>query len=71
MKILELTTRKLVAVIEFLSPTNKRGLERKKYLRKRERILLSSVHLLEIDLLRKGKRCQCARRCRPRTTMYY
>jgi hypothetical protein len=48
--------RKLVAVIEFLSPANKRGIERKKYLRKRQRILLSSAHLLEIDLLRKGKR---------------
>jgi PIN domain nuclease of toxin-antitoxin system len=55
-KILDVAKRKLVAVIEFLSPANKRGLERSKYLRKRQRILLSSAHLMEIDLLRKGKR---------------
>jgi Protein of unknown function (DUF4058) len=55
-KILDVAKRKLVTVIEFLSPANKRGLERKKYLRKRERILVSPVHLLEIDLLRKGNR---------------
>jgi len=48
--------RKLVAAIEFLSPTNKRGMERRKYIRKRQRILLSTAHLLEIDLLRRGKR---------------
>jgi hypothetical protein len=54
--ILDVATRKVVAVIEFLSRDNKRGLERKEYLRKRERILLSSAHLLEIDLLRKGAR---------------
>jgi hypothetical protein len=54
--ILDVAKRKVVTVIEFLSPTNKRGLEREKYLRNRERILLSSAHLLEIDLLRKGKR---------------
>jgi hypothetical protein len=55
-EIVGVARRKLVAVIEFLSPANTRGLERKKYLRKRQRILLSSAHLLEIDLLRKGKR---------------
>jgi hypothetical protein len=55
-KILDVASRKLVAVIEFLSPTNKRGLEYRKYSRKRQRILLSSAHLLEIDLLHRGKR---------------
>jgi hypothetical protein len=55
-KIVDVAKRKLVAVIEFLSPANKAGVERKRYLRKRQRILLSSAHLLEIDLLRKGKR---------------
>src|SRR5207253_253301 len=48
--------RKLVTMIEFLSPVNKRGDGRRQYLRKRNRILRSKTHLLEIDLLRKGKR---------------
>jgi len=48
--------RRLVAVIELLSPTNKRGLPHKKYLARRDRILHSNAHLLEIDLLRTGRR---------------
>jgi Protein of unknown function (DUF4058) len=48
--------RKLVTLIEFLSPTNKSGGGRKAYLRKRRRVLNSDVHLVEIDLLRKGRR---------------
>lgn len=46
----------MVAVIEILSPINKRGEGRQEYLTKRRRILLSSAHLLEIDLLREGER---------------
>jgi hypothetical protein len=46
----------LVAAIEILSPTNKRGEGRREYLRRRDRFLDSDVHLLEIDLLRKGRR---------------
>ncbi len=48
--------RHLVAAIEVLSPTNKRGEGRREYLRRRDRFLDSAVHLLEIDLLRKGRR---------------
>jgi hypothetical protein len=48
--------RELVAAIEVLSPTNKRGDGRQEYLVKRQRILLSLAHLIEIDLLRKGQR---------------
>jgi hypothetical protein len=48
--------RRLVTAIEFLSPTNKRGAGRKEYLRKRQKLLRSTAHLLEIDLLRQGKR---------------
>jgi hypothetical protein len=48
--------RHLVAAIEILSPTNKRKEGRREYLRRRERFLDSDVHLLEIDLLRKGLR---------------
>ena len=46
----------LVTAIEILSPTNKRREGRREYLRRRDRFLDSDVHLLEIDLLRKGRR---------------
>jgi hypothetical protein len=46
-----------VTVIEVLSPTNKlRQPGRRQYLRKRERIFESRTSLIEIDLLRAGKR---------------
>lgn len=48
--------RQLVTLIELLSPANKQGEGYDEYITKRRRILLSSVHLLEIDLLRKGQR---------------
>jgi hypothetical protein len=48
--------RQLVTAIEVLSPTNKRGEGRDEYLAKRRRLLLSTAHLLEIDLLRQGQR---------------
>jgi hypothetical protein len=48
--------RQLVTVIEVLSPTNKRGSGYEEYLAKRQRILMSSSHLLEIDLLHHGRR---------------
>jgi hypothetical protein len=45
--------RELVTVIELLSPANKRpGPDREQYLVKRRRLLKSSTHLVEIDLLR-------------------
>lgn len=49
-------SRELVTAIEVLSPSNKRGSGREEYLDKRNRILRSSAHLLEIDLLRSGQR---------------
>jgi hypothetical protein len=49
-------TRRLVTSIELLSPANKRGEGLVKYRRKRRKILLSAVHLIEIDLLRAGQR---------------
>jgi hypothetical protein len=50
--------RDLVTVIELLSTANKRaGADgRREYLREREQILQSTVHLVEIDLLLKGER---------------
>jgi len=48
--------RELVTAIEALSPTNKRGEGRREYLVKRQRTLVSTAHLIEIDLLRTGQR---------------
>jgi hypothetical protein len=52
-----LTTNKaLVTAIELLSPVNKRGEGLQRYQQKRERLLHSTVHLVELDLLRGGRR---------------
>lgn len=50
--------QRLVTTIEVLSPSNKRPGTKgwKQYLSKRQRVLLSGVNLVEIDLLRGGKR---------------
>ncbi len=48
--------RQLVTVIELLSPANKRGRGYREYVERREEILASRAHLLEIDLLRRGHR---------------
>jgi len=55
-EIRDMANRELVTVIEVLSPTNKRGDGRKEYLAKRQHVLLSTAHLMEIDLLRSGQR---------------
>jgi hypothetical protein len=48
-------SRELVTVIEVLSPSNKRpGPDRDQYVAKRQELLNSRVHLVEIDLLRGG-----------------
>ena len=64
-EIRDIENRQLVTVIELLSPTNKRGDGYKEYLNKRDRILRSNAHLIEIDLLRKGAEFQCKELCRP------
>jgi hypothetical protein len=55
-EIRDVKERRLVTAIEVLSPTNKRGDGRMEYLAKRRRILLSTAHLMEIDLLHEGTR---------------
>jgi hypothetical protein len=55
-EIRDLEERQLVTAIEVLSPANKRGTGRREYLAKRRRILVSTAHLLEVDLLRRGRR---------------
>lgn len=54
-EIRETATRRVITVIELLSPANKRSGEgRKQYLKKRHTVLESETHFVEIDLLRKG-----------------
>jgi hypothetical protein len=49
--------RRLITVLELLSPTNKlAGLDREQYLAKRGQLLTSGTHFVEIDLLRGGPR---------------
>jgi hypothetical protein len=56
LEIREVATGRVVTVIELLSPKNKRvGEGRDAYSQKRQRILLSQTHLVEIDLLRGGE----------------
>jgi hypothetical protein len=76
----------VVTVIELLSPSNKRrgGEGRRQYLAKREAILVSETHLVELDLLRGGERMPtresppdadffafvCRADCRPRAEVW-
>jgi hypothetical protein len=48
--------RQLVAVLELLSPSNKQGSGRGQYMLKRNALVMEGVHLVELDLLRKGER---------------
>jgi hypothetical protein len=53
LEIREVGTKEVVTAIEVLSPVNKRpGKGRQTYENKRERVLASATHLVEIDLLR-------------------
>jgi hypothetical protein len=54
----DVETMEIVTVIETLSPANKRASSdgREQYLEKREEILRSKTNLVELDLLRGGKR---------------
>jgi hypothetical protein len=50
--------RRVITVIELLSPSNKSGADRQAYLAKRKEILAGRAHFVEIDLLRAGERPQ-------------
>jgi hypothetical protein len=55
LEVREVATQAVVTVIEVLSPANKRpGRGRDAYLQKRDLVLGSPTHLVEIDLLRSG-----------------
>ncbi len=55
-EIRDVAERRLVTVIEILSPVNKRGSGFQEYVEKRTALLQTETHLLEIDLLRGGER---------------
>lgn len=56
LEIREISTKRVVTAIELLSPANKRGGEgHRKYLAKRQTVLNSRAHFIEIDLLRNGE----------------
>ncbi len=55
-EIRDATDNRLITAIEILSPVNKRPPGLEPYLQKRRRLHQAGVHLLEIDLLRRGTR---------------
>ena len=56
LEIREVETKRIIATLELLSPANKRSGEgRKQYLEKRQKVLSSQTHFVEIDLLRAGE----------------
>jgi hypothetical protein len=55
-EIRDVAERRLVTVIEIISPVNKFGEGFDDYLHRRDLLLLTQTHILEIDLLRRGKR---------------
>lgn len=57
-EIRDVKNRELVTIIEILSPANKVGRSYRQYLQKRWEIIRSYTHLVEIDLLRGGKRIE-------------
>lgn len=52
LEVKDAATKDVIAIIEILSPTNKRGEGRQKYMQKRQQVFNSCTHLIEIDLLR-------------------
>jgi len=59
-KLLHRPSRKVVAVLELLSPANKNEPNRRDYLAKRNSLLGQNVHVVELDLLLKGQRVPLA-----------
>jgi hypothetical protein len=55
-EIVRLPDQEVVAVLELLSPTNKSGDGRGFYLEKRKQLLHQKIHVVELDLIRAGRR---------------
>jgi hypothetical protein len=60
-EVLRLPEQEVVAVLELLSPTNKYGDGRGIYFEKRQQLLSQKVHLIELDLIRAGRRLELDR----------
>jgi hypothetical protein len=60
-EILRLPDQEVVAVLELLSPTNKYGDGRGFYMEKRKQLLHQKVHVIELDLIRAGRRLPLSR----------
>jgi hypothetical protein len=71
LKIVDRTNRRLVTIIELLSPANKTpGKDRDAYLMKQREYLATDVNLVEMDLLRKGERLPWATASVPSSAYY-
>ncbi len=70
-EIRDIARRRLIAIIEILSPANKYGEGAREYLERRGELLRTAVHLLEIDLLRQGARIPLAGPVPPATYYVY
>jgi hypothetical protein len=60
-EILRVPDQQVVTVLELLSPTNKSGDGRGFYFEKRQQLLRQKVHIVELDLLRAGRRLELDR----------
>ena len=53
-EIIDTTGERLITVIEFVSPTNKRGKGLEAFIEKRDKLLSGGVNVVETDLIRSG-----------------
>jgi len=70
-EIRDVAQRRLVTLIEILSPVNKHGDGYHDYLSRRLDLMQTTTHLLEIDLLRQGKRLSLYGELPPATYYVY
>jgi len=68
-EIRDVAQRRLVTLIEILSPVNKRGTGAREYAQRRIELLQTRTHILEIDLLRGGTRIELL--AEPPSASYY
>lgn len=68
-EIRDVAERRLVTLIEILSPANKIGQGAREYAERRLEIMGTQTHLLEIDLLRRGERIELM--AEPPAAAYY
>ena len=55
-EVYDVATNNLVTAIEFVSPANKRGAGLKKFREKHSKLRAAEVHMIVIDLIRRGER---------------